>query len=364
MEIKQMFSSKFHSLKLSIIFIKILIYNISVSMDMKSFNVWLHNIAEKCLENIMICYYLLFVFLLPLIIPFLFIYMIVTSWWPIVLLYLTWFIYDYKSPKRGGYPSTWIRTRPIHKYFARYFPIHLHITTPLISGKNYLIGSHPHGIISMNTFANFTTNATGMLEKHPGMNVRVCTLTPQFWPPLRREWGMLYGLIDCSKESLHYVLNTKNSINNIVVLIVGGAEEALDAHPGSHILTLSKRKGFIKIAIETGAQLVPMYCFGENELFEQVSNPDGSYLRRLQSKLKKITKISFPICHGCGLFSNFGLKPLNTVIGAPIPVIKKENPTKEEIDRLHELYINALTELFETYKIKFGVPKNASLIIR
>lgn len=172
----------------------------------------------------------------------------------------------------------------------------------------------------MNTFANFTTNATGMLEKHPGMNVRVCTLTPQFWPPLRREWGMLYGLIDCSKESLHYVLNTKNSINNIVVLIVGklleyyntqtetldasfnslleanymnifitvsksrtfygfhyskkkasgGAEEALDAHPGSHILTLSKRKGFIKIAIETGAQLVPMYCFGENELFEQV----------------------------------------------------------------------------------------------
>ncbi|VDM93862.1 unnamed protein product [Onchocerca ochengi] len=239
-------------------------------MDMKSFNVWLHNIAEKCLENIMICYYLLLVFLLPLIIPFLFIYMIVTSWWPIVLLYLTWFIYDYKSPKRGGYPSTWIRTRSIHKYFARYFPIHLHITTPLISGKNYLIGSHPHGIISMNTFANFTTNATGMLEKHPGMNVRVCTLTPQFWPPLRREWGMLYGLIDCSKESLHYVLNTKNSINNIVVLIVGGAEEALDAHPGSHILTLSKRKGFIKIAIETGAQLVPMYCFGENELFEQV----------------------------------------------------------------------------------------------
>ncbi|VDO41272.1 unnamed protein product, partial [Onchocerca flexuosa] len=328
---------------------------------------------------------------------------ILTSWWPIVLLYLTWFIYDYKSPKRGGYPSRWIRTRSIHKYFARYFPIHLHITTPLISGKNYLIGSHPHGIISMNTFANFATNATGIFEKFPGMNVRVCTLIPQFWPPLRREWGMLYGLIDCSKESLHYVLNTTNSINNIVVLIVGGAEEALDAHPGSHILTLNKRKGFIKIAIETGAQLVPMYCFGENELFKQVrkllqtknelfqtgektfgqnelfkqvSNPEGSYLRRFQSKLKKIMKISFPICHGCGLFRNFGpfpyrqvpkfilFKPINTVIGAPISVIKKENPTKEEIDRLHELYINALTELFETHKIKFGVPKNASLIIR
>nr|CRZ25189.1 Bm6773 [Brugia malayi] len=121
----------------------------------------------------------------------------------------------------------------------------------------------------MNTYANFVTNGTGLFEKLPGMTVRVCTLVSQFWIPLRREWAMLHGLIDCSKESLHYVLNS--SINNIVVLIVGGAEEALDAHPGSHMLTLSKRKGFIKIAIETGAQLVPMYSFGENELFEQAS---------------------------------------------------------------------------------------------
>ncbi|KAK6108844.1 Diacylglycerol acyltransferase family protein [Brugia pahangi] len=303
---------------------------------------------------------------MPLLVSLLILYLIVTPWWPIILLYLTWFIYDHKSPKCGGYPSTWCRTQSIHKYFARYFPIHLHITTPLAHGKNYLIGSHPHGIISMNTYANFVTNGTGLFEKLPGMTVRVCTLVSQFWIPLRREWAMLHGLIDCSKESLHYVLNS--SINNIVVLIVGGAEEALDAHPGSHMLTLSKRKGFIKIAIETGAQLVPMYSFGENELFEQVNNPEGSSLRCFQSKLKKIMKCSLPIYHGCGLFSNFGPlpynKPIDTVIGTPIPVIKKKNPTEEEIDRLHEHYINALTTLFETYKTQFGVPKNASLIIR
>uniref|UniRef100_A0A0R3RWR9 diacylglycerol O-acyltransferase n=1 Tax=Elaeophora elaphi TaxID=1147741 RepID=A0A0R3RWR9_9BILA len=295
-------------------------------------------------------------------------FQIVTPWWPTVLLYLTWFIYDYKSPKRGGYPSILCRSQFIYKYFAKYFPVHLHITTPLISGKNYLIGSHPHGIISINTYANFITNGTGLSEKLPGMTVRVCTLASQFWIPLRREWAMLHGLIDCSKESLHYVLNTENSINNIVVLIVGGAEEALDAHPGSHILTLIKRKGFIKIAIETGAQLVPMYCFGENELFEQVSNPEGSCLRRFQNKLRKVMKYSSPIYHGRGLLSNFGplpySKPVDAVIGTPIPVMKKQNPTEEEIDRLHRLYINALTELFETYKTEFGVPKNVSLIIQ
>ncbi|KAM3716686.1 2-acylglycerol O-acyltransferase [Dirofilaria immitis] len=336
-------------------------------MDKISSYVWLQNAIEICLENIAVCYNISIILLLPLIVPFFFIYMIVTPWWPIVLLYLTWFICDYKSPKRGGYPSTWLRTLSIHKYFARYFPANLHIVTPLTSGKNYLICSHPHGIISINTFASFITNGTGLFEKLSGMNVRICTLTSQFWSPLRREWAMLHGLIDCSKESLHYVLNSESFINNVAVLIVGGAEEALDAHPGYHILTLGNRKGFIKIAIETGAQLVPTYCFGENELFRQmVSNPDGSYLRFFQRKLKKITKL--PSFYGRGFFSNFGFlpyrKPLNTVIGTPIPVTKKRNPTQEEIDSLHGLYISALTELFETYKTEFGVPKNVSLIIR
>lgn len=55
-----------------------------------------------------------------------------------------------------------------------------------------------------------------------------------------------------------------------VVLVVGGAEEALDAHPGYHILTLKSRKGFIREALKSGASLVPAYSFGENDVFEQV----------------------------------------------------------------------------------------------
>ena len=54
------------------------------------------------------------------------------------------------------------------------------------------------------------------------------------------------------------------------VLVVGGAEEALDAHPGHNILTLNKRKGFIRLAITTGAYLVPCYGFGENDIYVQV----------------------------------------------------------------------------------------------
>ncbi|VEL20419.1 unnamed protein product [Protopolystoma xenopodis] len=39
---------------------------------------------------------------------------------------------------------------------------------------------------------------------------------------------------------------------NFVVLVVGGAPEALDSCPGKYIFHLSYRHGFFKLALETG----------------------------------------------------------------------------------------------------------------
>lgn len=39
---------------------------------------------------------------------------------------------------------------------------------------------------------------------------------------------------------------------NAAVIVVGGAIEALDAHPGSYDLVLNKRKGFVKMALKYG----------------------------------------------------------------------------------------------------------------
>lgn len=48
--------------------------------------------------------------------------------------------------------------------------------------------------------------------------------------------------------------------------MVGGAAESLSAHPGTADLTLKRRKGFIKLAIRQGADLVPVFSFGENDV--------------------------------------------------------------------------------------------------
>lgn len=65
---------------------------------------------------------------------------------------------------------------------------------------------------------------------------------------------------------------------------------------------------------------------------------------------------------------NFGYlpyrKPIDTVVGAPIVVEKIENPTQEQIDELHEIYVEKLNELFEEHKQRFGVPAETKLVIQ
>jgi 1-acyl-sn-glycerol-3-phosphate acyltransferase len=48
----------------------------------------------------------------------------------------------------------------------------------------------------------------------------------------------------------------------------------LDAHPGTNDIILDKRKGFIRLALLTGTPIVPVFVFGENDLFFQVSEHD------------------------------------------------------------------------------------------
>ncbi|CAI5451985.1 unnamed protein product [Caenorhabditis angaria] len=322
---------------------------------------------ERRLQTLGALHFFAITLFTPVIVLILPIYMITTYLWPLILIYCIWAYYDWDSPKRGAYRSKWFQSQRIHDYYAKYFPVKMHTTSELDSNENYLIGYHPHGIISMAAFINFSTNGTGILQIFPKIQFHLCTLVGQFWSPWRREWGLLHGMIDCSRESIKYVLEDKSK-GKAVVLVVGGAEEALDAHPGHHILTLKKRKGFIKIALQTGAQLVPCYSFGENDIFNQADNPKGSTIRHFQTAMKKIMGFSPPAFHGRGVFNyTFGLlpfrKPINTVLGAPIRVIKTEHPTDEQIEELHKEYMTKLRELFDGNKTKFGVSNTTQLVM-
>ena len=59
-------------------------------------------------------------------------------------------------------------------------------------------------------------------------------------------------------------------------MIVGGALEALEGHRKEIRLVINRRKGFIKLALRFGVDLVPTFSFGEQFIYEQADNSKGS----------------------------------------------------------------------------------------
>ena len=74
----------------------------------------------------------------------------------------------------------------------------------------------------------------------------------------------------------------------------GGAREALDARPGPNDLTLGSRYGFVRVALQHGAHLIPVFTVGENDLYQQaLPNPPGSLIRWVQDSMMQVCGVVF-----------------------------------------------------------------------
>ncbi|XP_003784955.1 2-acylglycerol O-acyltransferase 1 [Otolemur garnettii] len=294
--------------------------------------------------------------------------LIIHNYWFLYVPYLTWLYFDWHTPEQGGRRSNWVRNWTVWKYFKDYFPIHLIKTQDLDPSHNYIFGFHPHGVLVAGAFGNFCTNYSDFKELFPGFTAYLHVLPVWFRCPLFREYLMSSGPVSVSKKSISYVMS-KEGGGNISVIVLGGAEESLDAGPGKFTLFIRQRKGFVKIALTHGAYLVPVFSFGENELFKQINNPEGSWLRTVQEKLQKMMGFALPLFHARGVFQySFGLmpyrKPIHTVVGRPIPVHQILHPTSEQIEELHQTYLEELRKLFEEHKGKYGIPEHQTLVFK
>ncbi|XP_040828804.1 2-acylglycerol O-acyltransferase 3-like [Ochotona curzoniae] len=291
-----------------------------------------------------------------------------TRLWPLTVLYLMWLYVDRDTPSQGGRRWKWLRTRKVWKHQKDYFPIKLVKTAELHSKQNYVLGSHPHGIMSTGVFCNFLTNCNGFSQHFPGIQPWLATLAGLFHLPVFRDYIMAVGLRPVSRHSLDFVLS-QPQLGQAVVIVTGGAQESLYTTPGQHCLALKRHKGFVRLALRYGASLVPTYSFGENDVFNTKTFAEGSWPYLCQVIFKKI--VGFPPCvfWGQSLFSpnSWGLlplaRPITTVVGTPIPVPQLSTPTEKQVDHYHRLYMEALERLFEEHKESCGVPASTHLIL-
>ncbi|XP_033362247.1 2-acylglycerol O-acyltransferase 1-like [Bombus vosnesenskii] len=281
-----------------------------------------------------------------------------------VLLYFAWMYYDWNKFDVGKIRRKflqWIRSCAWNRYFCNYFPIKLVKTTDLDPNKLYLFCSFPHGILPTGVYGAFGTDIVGCRELFPGLEFRIVILDLFYKSPFCREYFRSCGGLASTPECMNQQLSTRPSppyTGRATVLIPGGAAEVFECKPGTYRILIKRRKGFVKLALQNGNPLVPVCSFGETDTFDQLSWPDGSFVKRLQEFIRKKIGIPPVLLVGRGFFQyTFGLiprrKPITVVVGSPMELPKIEEPTREQVEEYHEKFVKHLEKFFENEKYKY-----------
>lgn len=293
--------------------------------------------------------------------------------WPILFPYTIYALLS-NAGQSGtlAYRKEWLRRLPFWSLYASYFPARLHRTQELPSTRKYIFGYHPHGIISHGAFAAFATEALGFSQLFPGITNTLLTLDSNFRIPLYRDYAIRLGLGSVSRESCENLLSkggpNGEGMGRAITIVIGGARESLDAEPGRLRLVLARRKGFVKMAVRTGADLVPVLCFGENELYEQLNPQEHPRVHRFQLLVKKLMGFTVPLFHARGVFNyDVGMmpyrRPLNVVVGRPVQVVQDAKPDQAYVDEVHAQYVRELQRIWDEWKDTFAQDRKGELEI-
>lgn len=237
------------------------------------------------------------------------------------------------------------------------------MTTNLFSNRFFFISEW----YSFGVLANTITNHSKWRRLFPQIRAKMLVLVIDMLFPIFRELLLSWGLSDPSVQNISTLLsqshndadvsNNDGFTSNAVILSFGGAREAFLSAPNTYKVFLNARKGFVRMAIQHGAGLVPAIAFGETNVYDtQCEN--GSVVQKIQQIIKKYTTIAPVLFNGRGFFQqSFGLiprrHPITLVIGEPIDCIKNATPTNDEINETHAMFQKRLIELFETHKSKY-----------
>lgn len=203
---------------------------------------------------------------------------------------------------------------------------------------------HPHGLFSLAHFFHVGTDLT----KWPIRSIRGTAIHWIWWFPFGKELLEFAKFVPSHYSSMKSVLEGDDSLS----VTLGGVREILYSEPGKMKLNIRKKRGIFKMAIETGTPLVPVICYGENELYETFHSP---WLDWIQDRLFNYS-LFLPIPtlksvkNWLGLYTAPLTQPVKTVIGDAVEVGVARTPTESEISEIRERYFVGLRELYKKTK--------------
>jgi Diacylglycerol acyltransferase len=171
--------------------------------------------------------------------------------------------------------------------------------------------------------------------------------------PIFKQILVSIGVIDASRASARRALE---SYPYTIGIPTGGVAEVFETTADDECILLRERIGLIKLAIRTGADLIPCYMFGHTKLLSCWSGHGMPGARSVLEKISRRLGVALVLPYG-----RYGLPiprriPIFAVAGRAIPTVhlQKEEPTDAEIREIQEKLIATMQALFDRHKHLYG----------
>jgi len=202
--------------------------------------------------------------------------------------------------------------------------------------KQYLFVEFPHGVVPFGFILRITVSKLIF----PGLRVEEVIASTVLMIPIIGHLCRWFGAHPATKKDIDSIVDRGSSVS----ILAGGVAEIFLSSKNEEKIFLKERKGFIRIALQRGLSLVPVYHFGNTQLYDYYG----------LSALSRRSRLSLLLFYG-RFFSPIPYQhPLMMVIGKPIEVKQVAEPTNEQINELHEKFCAELKELFDRNKEQFG----------
>lgn len=226
------------------------------------------------------------------------------------------------------------------------------------STRPHLLCSHPHGLFCAGVSLN-VIHSKNALRVINARRVRLLVhplLVNVF--PLIKDWLRVLGQLPCDRTTARKALERGETC----AIVPGGVREVVWAgRVDKEHLYLSDVYGFVKLAIQTNAPLVPVYTFGESLSM----GPDWVPFFPTRKKLSYLINAPIRFVSLCQRwFVPFPNGALVTVVGDAIDPGPPENdPSRDRVGKLHAAYVDALLKLIERTKSEAGYPTQKTVIV-
>ena len=213
--------------------------------------------------------------------------------------------------------------------------------------KRYILALQPHGVISFVGLCAWVST-TSEFRRIPTATASAVLRTPI----LKHVMG-IFGLTPASASNIKRILKRGGS----VIIYIGGIAELFLSSRKEERLYLKNRKGFIKIALREGADVIPVYLFGNTSVLTVVKH---GVLAKLSRKLQ----VSLTYFWGqWGLPLPRSNEKLVYCRGRPMGLPHIPNPTTADVDLWHDKYVQEVIKLFNSYKERLPAYKHKTLIV-